>query len=407
MRDCEKRLMIGYDNFWSTVLKRRRLARIVSVVIVSAALMTTSIGSSRAVTVVPGTSVIPTSPVAEPVSTATTSTPSSPAPSGAAASQPAAPQPAAPQPSATARSNEAPVWKGPIEHVFFHPLVRRPDLAFRGPSGRGFRDYFITVDEFRKMIDQMYRNNWVLVDMRAALSGTLRVPVGKRPLVISIDDLNYYDYMRQVGGAWKLVVVDGRVRLEVHEPRFTQIRYTDEEIVPILDDFVASHPDFSIDGAKAVIALTGFEGVLGERVRTDPGAAARARAVASILKSTGWRFASHSYGHIPINERSMARVRSDAARWRTVVESVVGPTEIFIYPFGKAVPPGSAIESMLRKEFGFTVFCDIGSPVITQGRGWVRFPRRHIDGIAFEQQPNTMSRFFSVNEVVDWTSRRA
>src|SRR4051812_11707098 len=37
-------------------------------------------------------------------------------------------------------------WRGPVEQLFVHPLVLRPDLAFTGdPLGRGFADYFVTV----------------------------------------------------------------------------------------------------------------------------------------------------------------------------------------------------------------------------------------------------------------------
>ena len=37
------------------------------------------------------------------------------------------------------------------------------------------------------------------------------------------------------------------------------------DLVPILDRFVEEHPDFSYRGAKAILALTGYNGVLGYR----------------------------------------------------------------------------------------------------------------------------------------------
>jgi hypothetical protein len=45
----------------------------------------------------------------------------------------------------------------------------------------------------------------------------------------------------------------------------------DYDMVPILEKFVAQHPDFSYRGAKAVLALTGYNGLLG--YRTHPRAA--------------------------------------------------------------------------------------------------------------------------------------
>ena len=35
--------------------------------------------------------------------------------------------------------------------------------------------------------------------------------------------------------------------------------------MPILNKFVKEHPDFSLNGEKGVVALTGYEGVLGYR----------------------------------------------------------------------------------------------------------------------------------------------
>ena len=39
----------------------------------------------------------------------------------------------------------------------------------------------------------------------------------------------------------------------------------DYDLVPLLDAFVEAHPDFSYHGRKGVLAMTGYEGVLGYR----------------------------------------------------------------------------------------------------------------------------------------------
>ena len=36
-------------------------------------------------------------------------------------------------------------------------------------------------------------------------------------------------------------------------------------MIPLIDTFVEEHPDFSYHGAKGIIALTGYNGVLGYR----------------------------------------------------------------------------------------------------------------------------------------------
>jgi len=301
-------------------------------------------------------------------------------------------------------------WTGPVEHLFFHTLVIRPDLAFTNNSeAQGFRDYFVTVGEFRAILDQLYANGWTLVDIHRAVTGRVRVPAGRRPLVLSEDDVNYYDYSRPYGLGWRLVLdYDGDVKVEVRDDR--GVRVTDDDLVPIVDAFVERHPDFSAEGAKGVLAVTGYEGVLGERVDelSSPDWAAgveRARAVADRLKATGWSFASHSYGHIDLTRDSVATATRDAARWAAVAMPVIGPTDVYIYPFGASPPPRSATVAMLRN-LGFTIQCGIDAvPRLVYAEGVNFMWRRHIDGIAFDQQKAALLPFFDVASVQDTVSR--
>ena len=46
-----------------------------------------------------------------------------------------------------------------------------------------------------------------------------------------------------------------------------QIVTGDYDLVPILNRFIAEHPDFSYRGARAILAFTGYEGVLGYRTK--------------------------------------------------------------------------------------------------------------------------------------------
>jgi hypothetical protein len=301
-------------------------------------------------------------------------------------------------------------WSGPVEHLFFHTLVTRPDLAFTNDQlGQGFRDYFVTVGEFRAILDQLYANNWTLVDIHRAAAGTVEVPYGRKPLVLSEDDVNYYDYERGHGIGWRLVLdAAGNVKVEEHDE--AGIRVTDDDLIPMVDEFVASHPRFSAGGAKGVIAPTGYEGLFGERIN-DPTAPdfaasqARATAVAARLRATGWTFASHSYGHIDLSKSSLATVQRDTQRWLDEATPVLGPTDVYVYPFGARPAPGSGIIPMLHQA-GFTILCDIDVvPRLATVDGVLVMSRRHIDGIAFDQGASRLSPFFDVATVEDKAAR--
>jgi len=301
-------------------------------------------------------------------------------------------------------------WTGPVEHLFFHTLVIHPELAFtREPIGQGFRDWFVTVGEFRRILEELDANHWTLVDIIRAVRGTARVPRGRRPLVISEDDVNYYDNTRARGLGWKLALDrHGDVKVEEHDQ--SGVHLTDNDLVPMVDEFVARHPEFSADGAKGVLGVTGYEGVFGERVNdpTAPGWSAsvkRARALAARLRATGWTIASHSYAHDDETKISVSRLIHDSKEWQTQDEPIVGPTDVYIYPYGAGFPLDSPQIGVLR-DFGFTILCDIDVVArLTRANGVTVMTRRHIDGVSFADQPTALAQFFDVATVEDFAAR--
>jgi hypothetical protein len=302
-------------------------------------------------------------------------------------------------------------WAGPVEHLFFHTLVIRPELAFTADhTGKGFLDYFVTVGEFKAILEQLYANGWTLVDIHDAIAGTVEVPAGRKPLVVSEDDVNYYAYEIGRGLGARLVLdADNDVKIEERDDHGAQT--TDNDLIPIVDQFVATHPLFSSKGAKGVIALTGYEGVFGERTNLVNApdwadSVARARRVADRLKATGWTLASHSYGHIDLKKDSETIARRDTDRWLAEVSPIIGPTDVYVYPFGAVPATGSRTVQMLRDR-GFTIQCDIDIIARTkQVDGVAVMSRRHIDGLAFATQPKALAPFFDVTTVQDTTARR-
>ena len=88
-------------------------------------------------------------------------------------------------------------WRGRVEQLFFHPLVLRPKLAFTDdPLGHGFLDFSSRLESFGPSWTSCGGNGWTLVDVYRAAAGNVRVPVGRKPLVLFEDDVNYYTYLR-------------------------------------------------------------------------------------------------------------------------------------------------------------------------------------------------------------------
>lgn len=312
------------------------------------------------------------------------------------------------------------VYDGPIQHIFFHPLIAYPELAFDNDYiSRGYDDYFITVKEFKKILDSLYQKNFILIDInsifdektengkKVLVKKELRLPRDKKPLIISIDDLNYYDYMLENGNVHKLVLdARGNIATESVTPGGERVIAYDNEIVPILDEFVKKHPDFSFGGAKGVIALTGYQGILGYRTNEldSPNYEQEKEEVLRVvkrLKETGWTFASHGYGHRDAAKIGYETLLRDTERWKKEVETLVGPTRVYIYPYGSRVLPGEAKFQYLV-EAGFRVLAAVGSAEYLKFTpGYIMMDRRHIDGIAFRYQRSRLLDLFDVKEIID------
>ena len=311
------------------------------------------------------------------------------------------------------------VYQGPIEHIFFHPLLAYPELAFDNDSQtKGFNDWFVTVKEFKKILDSLYENNYILIDIHAIFNKPengkpltvrkdLLLPAGKKPLVLSIDDLNYYKYMIQNGTVHKLILDEnGNVASFSLSAQGIPTTSRDNEIIPILDQFVQNHEDFSLNGAKGIIALTGYEGVLGYRTNEldSPNFAAEKNQALSLVKSlkeTGWSFASHGYGHLDARKIPLSVLTKDTQRWLTEVALLTGLTDLYIYPFGSSVLPGDPkFEFLLNK--GFKVLSAVGpNPYLKSGPDYLMMDRRHIDGLALHSQAELLKGFFESSDIID------
>ena len=65
-------------------------------------------------------------------------------------------------------------YDGLVEHLFFHPIIAYPELAFDGDAQeKGLDDYMVTVDEFNKILESCYANGYVLVDICDVWSETV------------------------------------------------------------------------------------------------------------------------------------------------------------------------------------------------------------------------------------------
>lgn len=311
-------------------------------------------------------------------------------------------------------------YNGPIEHLFFHPLLAYPSRTFDGDAdSNGFNQYFVTVSEFKKILSQIYANNYILIDFNALydekvedgkavlVHKELKLPANKKPLILSVDDVNYPNYKSTNGTISKLILdSDGKVATYSVSLSGEKVISHDNEIIPILDAFVDEHPDFSFQGVKGLLAFTGYYGILGYNTNTLDSPSyleerQSALAILKRLKETGWTFSSHGYSHLDARTESYQTLEQDTLRWKKEVGSLIGPTNVYVYPFGSSVLPGNSKFQFLLDQ-GFNILCSVGpTPYLKEAPNYVMMDRRHIDGIALNKQEAILKNLFDAKSVLD------
>jgi len=394
------------------------------------------VGLVAAGAVLSGCAVAPVGPTGSP--TTGDPAPGGPATTGTATSGPTTSAPTTtvpPTPSYPGPDVRLVPYSGIVENLFFHPVIAYPELAFNGnPKTRGLDDYMVTVPEFNAMLRSMYDKGYILVNWndvwseRTASDGTRRMapntlmlPEGKKPIVLNFDDVNYYQYMRDTGFTYKLIVGDdGQIWSWGLDPHGVEVISQALDAVTILDAFVRTHPDFSMHGVKGCLNLTGYEGILGYRTQTsgnDTSPAFEARRQAEIaavkpviakLKETGWYFASHTWGHIDLASSSLDAVTADSQRWQAEVGSLIGPTKIFVYPFGSRLDGGDVTRSgpafRYVQGLGFRIFASVGSESFSMVKtdiDAVICDRMHADGTTLRQDRTRYLKFYDAKLLFD------
>ena len=321
-----------------------------------------------------------------------------------------------------------------ITHVFFHTLIMDTSKAFDGDSRQdGYNDVMTTKDEFMKMMQAMYERGYVLVRLhdiayevddtenggKKMVAGDIMLPEGKKAFVVSQDDVCYYEYMDGDGFAARLIVDEnGKPKNEMLMDDGS-VSVGSYDMVPLLDDFVNEHPDFSYRGAKGIVAVTGYNGFFGYRtddayVGVNPNIEAdkqKVREVAQCLRDDGWELASHSWGHKNYGKVDMNLLHEDNEKWLTRVGELIGGTDILIYAFGADVADWHPYKTdnerfMYLWGTGFRYFCNVDSTqyFVQKGNDYLRQGRRNLDGFRLWQDmtvKNRTSDLFNAEEIFD------
>lgn len=284
-------------------------------------------------------------------------------------------------------------WADPsqITTLSFHNLIADPARAFTNKAyGASYNKNFVTIGEFSSILQQLYDKGYILVSLSdfttcETLDGgqtqcaakELKLPVGKKPLVLVQTNANYYTYMvdgngdgepdKDGAGFASRMIVDasGNITCEMVDASGNTVTGA-YDLVPILENFIASHPDFSYKGARAILAPSGYDGIFGYRTdaatKTEKGEdyfnqqVAGAKTLVAALTELGYEMACYTYGNVEYGTIGASEIQADLRSWTSEVTPVLGQTNILVYAKDSELTEYSGSKFNVLQNAGFRYY---------------------------------------------------
>ena len=333
-------------------------------------------------------------------------------------------------------------WKASdVPNLSFHVLIADPVRAFNDKTyASSYKKNFATVSEFAAILQQLYDNGYVLVDLDDFYTTThnnssgrdvytekeLLLPAGKKPIMLTETNANYYTYMvdpnedgkpdaKGSGFASKLCY-DGESFYNELVNADGSISTGAFDMVPILEAFIENNPDFSYKGARAIIAFSGYDGVLGYRINSTKLKAAAlqeeregAAAIVQALKDAGYKLACYTYNNINYSSKDATAIESDLKKWANEITPWIGEIDILVYAreadIGDETPYR---DSSARTKFnllynaGFRYFMGNGDAPWNQvDEYYVRHNRINVTGTNLTKNADWFAGMFDASSILD------
>ena len=338
-------------------------------------------------------------------------------------------------------------WKdvSTIPNLSFHVLMADASRACnKDVSGADlaglYNKNFVSVEEFSRILNQLYSANYVLVDFDSFISSntgvdgnesyftnSLYLPAGKKPIMITETMVNYFEYMvdpdkdgtpdaKGHGFANKLVLDSNGDIKAAYVDENGQNLVGNYDLVPVLEAFIQEHPDFSYKGARAILAVTGSEGVFGYRTNTTyvsrfgqsfyDSEVAEAKKVVQALRDKGYTIASYTYSNQAYRTMTTLQVQAEIQNWTTQITPVLGEVDTIVFARGSDIDSYSGTTFNVLYNSGLRFFLNSGSsPRVDANSTFIRQTRLMVTGESMAWYQSQFSDYFDCNVVMDLASR--
>lgn len=332
-----------------------------------------------------------------------------------------------------------------IPNLSFHVLMADASRACnKDVSGAelagSYNKNFVSVEEFGRILNQLYSANYVLVDFGSFVSRGERVdgnesfearsiflPQGKKPVMLTETMVNYFEYMVDPdkdgkldgsghGFANKLVLdPNGNIKASYIDAS-GQTLVGDYDLVPVLESFIQEHPDFSYQGARAILAVTGTEGIFGYRTNTAyvsrfgqsfyDTEVEGAKKIVAALREKGYTLASYTYSNKAYRSMNTMQIQAEVTDWTNQITPILGQVDTIVFARASDIESYSGTTFNVLYNSGLRFFLNNGSsPRVDVNTTFVRQTRLMVTGETMAWYANQFASYFDSNVVLDVASR--
>ena len=314
-------------------------------------------------------------------------------------------------------SHELYNYDGEIFSLSFNTLMAFPEKALGDNNNlsASFDESKITISEFKNILYELYKNNYVLISTNQIIDSKtleqipLKLPKNKKPILLVFDNVSYKSNYQNLGEIDK-IIIDRNNNLATYTTKKSiqdRVAY-DNEFILILENFIKQFPDFSFNGAKGIIFLTGENGILGYNTNHKNASSKyeskRVSEVIKKLKSLGWQFGCNNYSYKLDSSLSDMEFAKDLSLWNAEVSPLIGTTNLYAYPYGENDENSSKQELLITS--GFKIFFECGDPnPIQKVSDTYHFYYYKINGKALRENTQILDKLFTCEKVYDYHYR--
>ncbi len=303
-----------------------------------------------------------------------------------------------------------------VPGLSFRTLVADLDKAKADPDrGSRYQSSYVTVDQFYTLLEELYEGGYVLVSLYdfgapatdseggvAVTTTSVRLPEGKKPILLTQEGVNYYGHTQKSGGFASCLTLDAEGELTCAMKAEDGSTITGNyDLVPILNDFIETHPDFSHNGARATIAVSGYEGLFGY----DLSETEQIVKIAKKLRADGYDLACYTYADMKYSQYGTEGLKEDLSKWNEEILPLLVETDILVYPTGgdiKGLEGYSGSKYNLLHDQGFRYFSGTGDGVVwgMTDPGYLRHIRTVVTPQNMKEHPEYYLGLFDADAVL-------